>query len=488
MAKATVGQRAFHGFRQRLRSGICLGLSVLIGTLGIAAATAPSASAAKPAPVFDQTGSQVHAVIQVETSPAYAGDTVDISSSQLEASCGGMIFFESRQLLNNPPQSIDSIQVVLDDDGNVTVLVKGSPCAAGTDLIEADLVQAPYLTATTTLQVEPPQVTPAGVYASPADEVETGDSENSGNSDVYAVFTVETSPVYAEQPVEISSPELDSRCGQGWEWEPGTGPAINQGSGTTVATGILDDDGNATFDFKAASCAAGTSTVIADVEAGSHPTYVSTFTVTAPQVTLAASVRAAAVRHAAVKNRRHHRRHGGKGSGSGSGTGQGSDPPAITVTADPNPLIETGTPVNTTPVVTPEAILNITKTDTSNDEAECDGDIYYTITVTNTGPVDVNGVVVSDDLNDNPDLDGDSYYSNENGATGATPSGTGNIDDTVDLPAGSTLTYMVDAYTKAELPATGTISNTATLTPPADTNLDPSSNLSATDSGLIYCG
>ena len=42
-------------------------------------------------------GSQVHAVIQVETSPAYAGDHVLISSSQLEANCAGTILFETLQ-------------------------------------------------------------------------------------------------------------------------------------------------------------------------------------------------------------------------------------------------------------------------------------------------------------------------------------------------------------------------------------------------------
>jgi hypothetical protein len=43
-------------------------------------------------------------------------------------------------------------------------------------------------------------------------EVETGDTTASGDSDVYAVFYVETDPVLAEPQVEINSTELEDRC------------------------------------------------------------------------------------------------------------------------------------------------------------------------------------------------------------------------------------------------------------------------------------
>jgi hypothetical protein len=52
------------------------------------------------------------------------------------------------------------------------------------------------------------------------------------------------------------------------------------------ATTTLDDDGNAVFIFEGVSCAAGTWDVIADVDAGDHPTYVSTFTVSPPAPTI----------------------------------------------------------------------------------------------------------------------------------------------------------------------------------------------------------
>ena len=280
----------------------------------------------------------------METSPTFADDTVTISSTQLQIACGGQILFETLQKGTTiaPTTSFNAITVALDDDGNVTVVVDGDNCAAGSDLIEADMPKAPYLTATTSLVVSPPQVTTSGVAAYPSTEVETGNSAASGNSDVYTVFYVETDPSYAEQPVTITSPELEDRCGEGWRWEPGTGAAIDQASGTTAATGTLDDDGNAVFVFKGASCAAGTSTVTADIDAGTHATYTTTFTVSPPVATAASTMIAASVKMAAAKahklGHRHHRHHKGSGGGSGSG----GSTPAMTVTASPNSLVETG--------------------------------------------------------------------------------------------------------------------------------------------------
>ena len=69
----------------------------------------------------------IDAVIQVETSPSYAGDPVHISSSQLQASCGGTITFETLQggRRGNATSGTNSISVILDDDGNATVVVEG---------------------------------------------------------------------------------------------------------------------------------------------------------------------------------------------------------------------------------------------------------------------------------------------------------------------------------------------------------------------------
>jgi hypothetical protein len=174
----------------------------------------------------------------------------------------------------------NNIQVVLDDDGNVTVSLTGIDCAPGTSVIEADLTVAPFLTALTTLVAQPPGVTPLGVTGYPPNEVETGDTTASGNSDVYAVFYVEVDPVYAEQTVEINSAQLLGRCIGGISWTSNLGTST-----TALATATVDDDGNAVFAFTGASCAPGTSAVIADVLAGTHPTYTTNYTTLPPQVT-----------------------------------------------------------------------------------------------------------------------------------------------------------------------------------------------------------
>jgi uncharacterized repeat protein (TIGR01451 family) len=454
-------------------------------------------------------GSQVHAVIQVETSPAYADDPVNIDSQQLENSCLGGITFETLQQGSTraPRTGHNSITTYLDDDGNVTVIVDGQDCSPGTDLIEADLIEAPYLTATTELVVLPPNVTTPGVTAQPTTEVETGNSPDSGNSDVYTVFYVETDPVYADQPVEISSAQLDNRCGQGWRWEPGVGAPINQASGTINATSTLDNDGNAVFVFKGASCAPGTSTVVADVEAGSHPTYTTTFTVVAPQVTLPTTGGGGTTTTTkggkSGKGKTKKTKKGRKGQPAG-GTTTPTDPPAIIVTASPNPLVETGL----SDASTTTAQLNITKSDNAEpvsgssnpavtgEDYDCDPYITYTITVTNSGSTTVNGVVVKDGFSTNmTDFSSDTYTSTtSDGATDTNPSGTGSgyndINDTVNLPPGSSITYTVDALISESVG--DSISNTATLTPPAGTALSiPPSNTTATDQddlGYYECG
>jgi len=260
-----------------------------------------------PNPLVETGQSEVHAVIQVETLPNFAGDEVNIDSSQLEASCLDGITFENLQgegaSVEDPHTSTDEISAVLDDDGNATVVVDGTDCAPGTDVVEADLEVAPFLTALTTLTVSPPAVTPVGLTGYPqtagvAEEVETGDTSSSGDSDIYAVFYVEENPVYAEQTVEIDSAQLEGRCIEGWRWEPGNADGVGVGpgysgpiDGTGVNTGtrpstILDDDGNAVFVFKGISCASGPSQVIADVLAGTGDTFVTTFTVEPPAPTI----------------------------------------------------------------------------------------------------------------------------------------------------------------------------------------------------------
>lgn len=270
--------------------------------------TVSPGSAAQP---LVETGqSEVYAVVEVETSSSFAGDTVNISSSQLDAVCAGGITFETLQgrgvPTTAPITSAHEISVVLDDDGNATVVVDGSDCAPGDSVIEADLTVAPYYTGLATLYADPPDVTPVdpstgvGLEGYPMStellsgtsvpgEVETGDTTASGFSDVYLVFYVETSPVYAEQTVDISSAQLQDSCGQGWLWEAGNGGTGITSASTpgSQASAPLDDDGNAVFRFEGSSCAAGVAAeVIADVDAGTHATETLTYTIQPPEPTI----------------------------------------------------------------------------------------------------------------------------------------------------------------------------------------------------------
>jgi len=257
-----------------------------------------------PNPLTETGQSLVVATIQVETSPSFSGDAVNIDSSQLSGSCMGGVAYVNLQngsTAASPHITTNgNIQAILDNDGNATVVVAGLDCAPGTSVVEASLIVAPFYTALGNFVVNPPNVTPPGVTGYPqtsgkitTGEVETGDTTASGDSDVYAVFMVETDPVYAEQQVEIGSAQLEARCHTGWSWSASTGigTGVNTISGTGPNTGpkiqaTIDNDGNAVFLFLGTSCAAGSSSVIADVLAGTHPTYTTNFNIVAPTPTI----------------------------------------------------------------------------------------------------------------------------------------------------------------------------------------------------------
>jgi hypothetical protein len=271
-----------------------------------------------PNPVVETSTSNVAVVCQVEANPTFAGSTVTISSGQLTAHCNGPtpvitgtagrgIVIET--LLNGTPvaptQGVNTLTVVLDNDGNATVVVNGVNCSPGSALFEASMNAPPFATAVTKLIVQPPQVTPPGLHGFPANEVETGDGGAGqgqfGASDVYAVFYVEVNPVFAEQTVQIGSNELTARCGLGFRWEISSGALATTVTGTNPspvgATGVvvsnpglptaggIDNDGNAVFIFKGASCAAGKSTVIAEV-LNNGPTVSTQYNILPPAVTI----------------------------------------------------------------------------------------------------------------------------------------------------------------------------------------------------------
>ncbi len=126
------------------------------------------------------------------------------------------------------------------------------------------------------------------------------------------------------------------------------------------------------------------------------------------------------------------------------------------------------------------ADLQVTKTDNAAGYVQ-GGTTAYTVTVTNAGPGDVTGATLVDNLP--PQVTAATWTAAyTGGATGPT-SGTGNIDVTLDMPAGSTAVFTVVASISPF--ATGDLVNTATVAPPPDA-IDPNpNNNSATDTDVL---
>lgn len=156
--------------------------------------------------------------------------------------------------------------------------------------------------------------------------------------------------------------------------------------------------------------------------------------------------------------------------------------PPPTRTSRPNtPLPPPPTATHTnTPV--PSADLQITITDNATHYV-ANATKTYVIVVSNAGPSNVTGATVTDAFTNPNILPGSPTWtcSGTGGGT-CTTSGTGNISDMVDLPAGASVTYIVDV-TVVSSPS-GDLVNTASVAAPA--GVDPvSGNNTATDSDTL---
>jgi uncharacterized repeat protein (TIGR01451 family) len=173
-------------------------------------------------------------------------------------------------------------------------------------------------------------------------------------------------------------------------------------------------------------------------------------------------------------------------TGTVSPTAAGAISNTATVTApagiaDANPANNVANDTDTLVPATPAtADLGIFKTDGAATVA-AGSSLTYTIIVSNTGPSAVIGATVADTFP--ASLTGVTFTaSSTGGATGAT-SGSGNINQTVNLPVGSTITYIVTGTVSPT--ATGTISNTATVTAPLGTTDPVAANNSSTDTTTV---
>ena len=128
----------------------------------------------------------------------------------------------------------------------------------------------------------------------------------------------------------------------------------------------------------------------------------------------------------------------------------------------------------------PSADLGITKTDGQTTTMPGQT-IVYTIVASNPGPDAVVGATVSDTVPGT--ITGATWTCLGAGGGTCAPTGSGSINATVNLPVGGTVTYTLTGTVNAS--AFGSLSNTATVTPPGGvTDPDPTDN-SATDTDAV---
>jgi len=163
----------------------------------------------------------------------------------------------------------------------------------------------------------------------------------------------------------------------------------------------------------------------------------------------------------------------GSATGTLSNTATVSAPGGVT---DPTPGNNSATDTDT---LSASADLAITKTDGVT-TATPGGSVTYTITASNAGPSNAPGATVTDTF---PASLTATWTCVGAGGGTCTASGSGNISDTVNLPAGGSVTYTASASISSS--ATGTLSNTATVSAPGGVTDPTPGNNSATDTDTL---
>ncbi len=174
---------------------------------------------------------------------------------------------------------------------------------------------------------------------------------------------------------------------------------------------------------------------------------------------------------------------------SSAATGTLVDTATVTPPASPSDPIPANNTATDTVTLVPEADLAVTKTDNVGGSSISNtigtvfagSTITYTVVVTNNGPSDAVGAAIVDSLP--AAISSDTFTAvGSSGASGFSDSGTGNINDTVSLTAGATITYMITATVDPE--ENGSFSNTVTVTAPSGLTDPDTTNNSATDNDM----
>ena len=162
---------------------------------------------------------------------------------------------------------------------------------------------------------------------------------------------------------------------------------------------------------------------------------------------------------------------------SAAATGTLSNTATISSTVtDPNPANNSATDTDT---LTPQADLAITKTDGVT-SVVAGGSTTYTIAASNAGPSAAPGSTVADTF---PAVLTCTWTCLGAGGGTCTAAGSGNINDTVNLPPGGSATYTANCSVSGA--ATGSIANTATVATAAGVTDSNAGNNTATDTDSV---
>jgi uncharacterized repeat protein (TIGR01451 family) len=145
-------------------------------------------------------------------------------------------------------------------------------------------------------------------------------------------------------------------------------------------------------------------------------------------------------------------------------------------TLETNTADNTATDIDT---LTPQADLSVTNTDGVT-SAPSGGSVTYTLVISSAGPSNATGATVADSF---PASLACAWTCTGSGGGTCTASGSGNLNDTVTLPSGGSVTYTASCAISAS--AAGTLSNVATVAAPAGVTDPTPGNNSATDSDAL---
>ena len=104
-------------------------------------ATSSAGLTASPDPEVETSDNDIYAVLSVEA-PADTPNTVEITSSQLEAACSSWRYEPSSG--GTVVVDGETAEAPLDNDGNAVFVFEGDNCVPGSFYVEANLIDQPY--------------------------------------------------------------------------------------------------------------------------------------------------------------------------------------------------------------------------------------------------------------------------------------------------------------------------------------------------------